>query len=49
MGFADGPIIPRVQSVIDNAIHIMNNTGIIAGITAGTRARRRNQITRGAT
>jgi 4-hydroxy-2-oxoheptanedioate aldolase len=49
MGFADGPNHPEVQSVIDNAIHIINNKGIIAGITAGTRADAENQITRGAT
>jgi len=48
MGFADGPNHPEVQSVIDNAIRIINNKGIIAGITAGTRADAEIQITRGA-
>ena len=49
MGFADGPNHPEVQSVIDNAIRIINNKGIIAGITAGTRADAETQIARGAT
>ncbi len=49
MGFADGPNHPEVQSVIDRAIGIINNKGIIAGITAGTRADAENQIARGAT
>jgi len=49
MGFPDGPNHPEVQSVIDNAIHIMNNVGLIAGITAGTHADAEAQIQRGAT
>lgn len=49
MGFPDGPNHPEVQSVIDNAIRIMKNTGIIAGITAGTHTDAENQIKRGAT
>ena len=48
MGFADGPNHPEVQSVIDEAIGIINNAGIIAGITAGTRAEAENQVRRGA-
>ena len=48
MGFADGPNHPEVQSAIDQAINIMRNAGIIAGITAGTRADAEAQITRGA-
>jgi len=49
MGFPDGPNHLEVQSTIDKAINITRNTGIIAGITAGTRADAEIQITRGAT
>jgi len=49
MGFPDGPNHGAVQSVIDKAIRIMNETKIIAGITAGTRTDAENQIARGAT
>src|SRR5215211_1677508 len=49
MGFPDGPNHPEVQSTIDEAIRVMKDTGIIAGITAGTRADAENQIARGAT
>lgn len=49
MGFPDGPDHLEVQSVIDDAIHIMKNIGINAGITAGTRADAETQIKRGAT
>ena len=49
MGFPDGPNHPEVQTVIDNAIRIMNNVGLIAGITAGTHADAELQIERGAT
>jgi 4-hydroxy-2-oxoheptanedioate aldolase len=49
MGFPDGPNHPEVQSVIDNAIRIMNNVGLIAGITAGTHTDAEAQIQRGAT
>jgi 4-hydroxy-2-oxoheptanedioate aldolase len=49
MGFPDGPNHPEVQSVIDNAIRIMNNVGLIAGTTAGTHADAEAQIQRGAT
>ena len=49
MGFAEGPNYPEVQSMIDNAISLIKNAGIIAGITAGTRADAENQIARGAT
>ena len=48
MGFADGPNHPEVQSAIDNAINLTRSAGIIAGITAGTRADAEAQITRGA-
>src|SRR5918996_1278049 len=48
MGFLDGPAHPEVQSVIDTAIGIINETGRIAGITAGTRADAEQQIQRGA-
>ena len=49
MGFADGPNHPEVQAVIDDAIGIINKSGVIAGITAGTRADAENQVARGAT
>jgi 4-hydroxy-2-oxoheptanedioate aldolase len=49
MGFPDGPNHPEVQAVIDDAIRVMKNTGIMAGITAGTRVDAENQIARGAT
>jgi 4-hydroxy-2-oxoheptanedioate aldolase len=49
MGFPDGPNHPEVQSVIDEAIGVMKDSGIIPGITAGTRADAENQIARGAT
>jgi len=49
MGFPDGSNHPEVQSVIEDAIRIMKNTGVIAGITAGTHADAENQIKRGAT
>lgn len=49
MGFPDGANHPEVQSVIENAIRVMQNTGIIAGITAGTHVDVENQIKRGAT
>src|SRR5688572_9571413 len=48
MGFLDGPAHPEVQSVIDSAIRIINETSRIAGITAGTRADAEQQIQRGA-
>jgi len=38
-----------VQTVIDEAIGIMKNIGVIAGITAGTRTDAEKQIARGAT
>lgn len=49
MGFPDGPNHPEVQSIIDDAIRVMKDTGIVPGITAGTRADAENQIARGAT
>jgi 4-hydroxy-2-oxoheptanedioate aldolase len=49
MGFPDGPNHPEVQDMIDKAIRIMKNTGLIAGITAGTRADAERQVERGAT
>jgi len=48
MGFPDGPNHPAVQSVIDQAISIMRNAKISAGITAGTRADAAKQVARGA-
>ena len=49
MGFLDGPDHPEVQSVIDQAVGIINQSGKIAGITAGTRADAEAQVQRGAT
>jgi len=48
MGFPDGPNHPEVQSVINKAIVVMKETGIVCGITAGTRADAESQIERGA-
>jgi 4-hydroxy-2-oxoheptanedioate aldolase len=49
MGFPDGPNHPEVQSVINQAIEIMKDKSLIAGITAGTRTDAENQVRRGAT
>ena len=49
MGFPDGPNHSELHSVIDKAIRVMKESGIVAGITAGTRADAENQIKRGAT
>jgi 4-hydroxy-2-oxoheptanedioate aldolase len=49
MGFPDGPNHPEVQTAIDEAIHIMKEKSIIAGITAGTRTDAETQVKRGAT
>lgn len=49
MGFPDGPNHPQVQAVIEAAIRVMKSSGIIAGITAGSRTDVENQIARGAT
>ena len=48
MGFPDGPNHLEVQTVIDQAIAIMKNADISAGITAGTRTDAAKQIARGA-
>jgi 4-hydroxy-2-oxoheptanedioate aldolase len=48
MGFPDGPNHPEVQAVVDDAIRVMKSTGIMAGITAGTRSDVETQIERGA-
>ena len=48
MGFPDGANHPEVQIVIDQAIAIMKQAGISAGITAGTRADAAKQVARGA-
>ena len=48
MGFPDGANHPEVQNVIDQAIAIMKQVGISAGITAGTRADAAKQVARGA-
>lgn len=49
MGFPDGHNHAEVQAVIDNAIRIMKEKHIIAGITAATRADAEVQARRGAT
>jgi 4-hydroxy-2-oxoheptanedioate aldolase len=49
MGFPDGPNHPEVQSVVDQAIAVIRNARITAGITAGTRADAAGQVARGAT
>ena len=49
MGFADGPDHPAVQDMIDQVITLCKQTGVAAGITAGTRADAANQVARGAT
>jgi 4-hydroxy-2-oxoheptanedioate aldolase len=48
MGFPDGHNHIEVQAVIDQAITIMKNAKISAGITAGTRADAVKQVERGA-
>jgi len=48
MGFPDGANHPEVQDVIDQAIAIVKNAGVSAGITAGTRADAAKQVARGA-
>ena len=48
MGYADGPNHPEVQTVIDEAIRIIKEAGLIVGITAGTRETAVSQIDRGA-
>lgn len=49
MGFSDGPAHPEVQAMIDRVIAICKKTGVIAGITAGSRADSAQQVVRGAT
>lgn len=48
MGFPDGPNHPEVQTVIDQAVAVMKDKNIIAGITASTRADAAKQVARGA-
>ena len=48
MGFPDGANHPEVQTIIDQAIAIMRDTNIVAGVTAGTRADAARQVARGA-
>ncbi len=48
MGFPDGANHPEVQTVIDQAIAIMTESNIIAGITAETRADAAKKVARGA-
>lgn len=48
MGFPDGANHPEVQTVIDQAIAILKNHQIVAGITAATRAEAAQQVARGA-
>jgi len=47
IGFPDGPNHLEVHTVIDQAIAIMKNANISAGITAGTRADAAKQVARG--
>lgn len=49
MGFADGPEHSEVQTVIDEAIGVIREAGLWAGITAGTAAAAQAQLERGAT
>jgi 4-hydroxy-2-oxoheptanedioate aldolase len=48
MGFPDGANHPEVQTVIDQAIAIMQANQVVAGITATTRADAAKQVARGA-
>lgn len=48
MGFPDGPNHPEVQEMIDRVIAICKKRGVVAGITAGSRADSANQVARGA-
>ncbi|HAV78995.1 MAG TPA: host specificity protein [Anaerolineae bacterium] len=48
MGFPDGHNHPEIQAVIDQAIMIMKDAKISAGITAGSRADAAKQLARGA-
>ena len=48
MGYPDGPHHPEVQAVIDEAIRIIKEAGLVVGITAGTREDALVQIDRGA-
>ena len=48
MGYPDGPNHPEVQTLIDEAIRIIQDAGLIVGITAGTRETAVSQINRGA-
>ncbi len=48
MGFPDGANHPEVQTVIDQAIAIMQEHQVVAGITATTRADAAKQVARGA-
>jgi 4-hydroxy-2-oxoheptanedioate aldolase len=48
MGFVDGPGHPEVHKVIDDAIKIIRDAGLVVGITAATAEGVRAQIERGA-
>ncbi len=48
MGFADGANHPEVQAVIDEAIAIIKEAGLVVGTTAGTKEAADVQIKRGA-
>lgn len=48
MGFADGPNHSEVQSMIENVIRVGSVAGVAVGITAGTGAAARAEVTRGA-
>jgi len=49
MGFPDGPNHPEVQEMIDKVVAICKQTGVAAGITAGSRADSAKQVARGMT
>ena len=48
MGYMDGPHHPEVQEAIDQAIKIIRDAGLVAGITAGTHTAAQAQVARGA-
>ena len=48
LGQYDGPDHPAVQAAIDQALAVLRQAGVAAGITAGTAAAARRQVERGA-
>jgi 4-hydroxy-2-oxoheptanedioate aldolase len=47
MGFPDGPNHSEVQEMIDKVVAICDRNGVVAGITAGSRADSAKQVQRG--